>query len=191
MQDEKSQLLIGLGGNLPSKFGKPDVTIAKGIERLKQCGLEDLVQSHVYETWAMPISEQPNFINVTISATTHLSAVEVLNKFQQIETELGREVGERWSARTLDIDLIAYGNSILPNKEIWRGVVNDPDPAAYLEEPVVPHPRMHKRAFVLAPLMDIAPNWLHPVLGKTVAELIQMPEIQKEMQTVKKIREKL
>ncbi|MBV1901321.1 MAG: 2-amino-4-hydroxy-6-hydroxymethyldihydropteridine diphosphokinase [Kordiimonadaceae bacterium] len=165
-------ILVGLGGNLPSDRGGPQVTIQAAVQLLAQNTLEIQAVSAVYRTAPVPASDQPDFINIALAARTALPAQKLLHLFQNIERDLGRQPAERWSARTLDIDLLAYGSHILPSANAWHDVAYSDDPAAILTEPVVPHPRLHKRAFVLKPLMDIAPDWDHPVLHKTVSQLI-------------------
>lgn len=182
------EILIGLGGNIPSHIGSPLETIERALTLLVQGGdVTVIARSGMYQTAPVPVSDQPDFINMAVSVKTHLSAHELLALFQSIEVGCGRKSAERWSARTLDIDLLAYGNQVLPSEGAWVQVVTDKDPAAFLPEPVVPHPRLHKRAFVLIPLLDIAPNWRHPKLKRSVLELSEQEFIVTESAGVSKI----
>jgi len=170
-------ILVGLGGNLPSPVGAPETTLRAAIDMLDREKISILKTSRYYKTAPVPASEQPDFVNIALLAETSRSAKKLLSIFQGIEKRLGRKEGERWSARTLDIDLLAYGAQVLPSISAWHTVVNSPDFAAILPEPVVPHPRLHKRAFVLLPLLDVVPEWCHPIYNKTVYEMAHSDEI--------------
>ena len=182
---------IGLGANLPSSEGKPRATLKRALEMLAEAGVGIVEVSKVYETEALPVSDQPNFINVAARITSGLSASDLLRLFQDVEKSLGRKQTERWCARTLDIDLLTYGDAVLPDTNQWLAVVVAIDPAAYLVEPVVPHPRLHKRAFVLQPLADIAPSWTHPHFGQTVLEMLESELILDQLSSISEISAKL
>jgi 2-amino-4-hydroxy-6-hydroxymethyldihydropteridine diphosphokinase len=184
---KRQTILVGLGANLTSPVGAPEQTIRAAISYLEKGYIEDVRVSSYYRSTPVPATGQPDFVNVVLVATTSLAAQALLDLFQATETQYGRRPAERWSARTLDIDLLAYGNGILPNADSWNDVVSDPDPAATLSAPVVPHPRLHKRAFVVKPLIDIAPEWRHPVLGKTISDLKDQPEVLEQWASVRKI----
>lgn len=110
--------------------------------------------SHLYQTAAWGVEDQPAFLNQALVVHTSLSANAVLHGIQAIEQAAGRERLVRWGARTLDIDILSYGDAILDTPTL-----------------VLPHPRLAERNFVLAPLCDVAPDWRHPVLQRTAAEL--------------------
>jgi len=150
-------ILIALGANLPSEdFGSPRETLLQAIEDLATMGVVVTVRSHWYESPAFPPSDQPDYINSVVAVKTDLPPRKLLSVLHAIERDFGRVRHERNEARVLDLDLIDYHGE----------VVND-------ELIVLPHPRMHLRDFVLQPLADIAPSWIHPVLGKTTTELIE------------------
>lgn len=119
-------------------------------------GLRVLAWSPWYESAPVPASNQPWYVNGIVRAATAQSPREVLSALHAIEAELGRQRVERNEARPVDLDIIAFGKMIL----------NGPSP------PIVPHPRMRERAFVLLPLADLAPDWRHPVTGERIADLI-------------------
>nr|WP_247120090.1 2-amino-4-hydroxy-6-hydroxymethyldihydropteridine diphosphokinase [Kordiimonas marina] len=161
-----------MGGNLPSAVGTPLDTQVAALECLLKAGVEVEAVSCLYRTSPVPVSDQPDFINCALRVRTHLAPQALLDVCQETEVALGRQKGERWSARTLDIDVLAYGDRVLPDEQAWRDVTCNPDPAYILDQAVVPHPRLHLRGFVLMPLNDIAPEWRHPVLGTTVREML-------------------
>lgn len=110
--------------------------------------------SAVYETQSWGKTEEPDYLNQVIIVRTDLPAREVLRRILTIEQEMGRKREEKWGSRTIDIDILLYGNA----------VINEPDL-------IVPHPHMHKRRFTLEPLNEIAPKLIHPVLHQSVTEL--------------------
>lgn len=150
-------LYIGLGANLPHpSFGPPKETLEHVIDLLPQAGIRPTRRSRWYESAPVPISDQPWFVNGVIRAQTDLSPREVLQALHALEAALGRARGEPNAARPVDLDVLAIGNLVLEG----------PEP------PIVPHPRMDQRGFVLLPLAEIAPDWWHPVTGEPIAALI-------------------
>jgi len=111
--------------------------------------------SPTYETQPLYVTQQPEFLNLLVRATTTLSPISLLDSIQTLEVELGRKPSVRFGPRIIDIDIIDYDSLILN-----------------LESLTIPHPRMHERLFVLRPLINIVPNWIHPRTGKTVQQLI-------------------
>ena len=150
-------IVVALGANLPSpEYGAPVETLEAAVQALGKDDIEVIAQSHWYRSAAVPVSEQPDYINGIVLLKTNLSAVDLLTRLHDIEQEFGRMRVERNEARILDLDLIDY-----------EGVVHEG-----LDGPILPHPRMQDRAFVLLPLQEVAPDWRHPVLQRSVAELI-------------------
>jgi len=188
---ENRQILVGLGGNIASPYGEPKVTLCKAVAALEAAGLANIEVSAVYQTAPVPATGQPDFINIALQAETEFSPGQLLALFQKTEKAFGRQPAERWAARTLDIDLLACGDMVLPGRSVWFELVSNSDPAAILQQPVVPHPRLHKRAFVLCPLQDIAPTWCHPCLDQTVQEMSSMSFIKDQYSSVRKISDKL
>ena len=159
-------ILVGIGANLPAPDGAtPLMTCRWAVERL--AGLPRLrvdAVSQWYITSPVPPSGQPPYVNAVAQLSVEpvsacIDPAALLAALQGIEADAGRVRGELNAARTLDLDIIAMG-------EKGRLVRAAPDP-------VLPHPRSHLRAFVLVPLLDVAPEWVHPVEGSTAAELLR------------------
>ena len=149
-------IFLGIGGNLvPEGYASVRAGCDAAVEQLATCGFADLESSPWYETAPVPISDQPLYMNKVISATTSMPPDVVLAAIHAVEADFGRVRGVRNAARVLDIDLLDYGGVVLQSDEI-----------------TLPHPRMHQRAFVLLPLRDLAPGWVHPVLQQEVGPLI-------------------
>ncbi len=147
-------IFLGLGGNLPSRFGPPRATLEQAIIVLDGQGVQTRLRSPWYGSRAVPASDQPDFVNAVIAVETALEPAALLQVIHAAELQFGRRRGAPNAARILDIDLLAYGDRL----------IGEPGLA-------VPHPRLHERAFVLGPLCDIAPDWLHPVFGRTARQL--------------------
>jgi 2-amino-4-hydroxy-6-hydroxymethyldihydropteridine diphosphokinase len=150
-------ILIGLGGNLPSRVGDPEATLRAAMRALEEAGVEIRARSRFYRSAPVPASDQPWYVNAAIAVATDLSPRDLLLLLHRIEANFGRVRLERNEPRSLDLDLLAYDDRV----EI--GATGGP---------ILPHPRLSDRDFVLLPLRDIAPEWRHPVTGKTVDALI-------------------
>ena len=149
-------ILIGLGANLDSPAGSPRKTCTAALKQLEQVGVITLRRSPWYETEPVPASGQLWFVNAVAELETDYNPRKLLDLLHAVEQEFQRVRAAPNGARTLDLDLLAYG-------EMIRGTDISP--------PILPHPRLHQRAFVLLPLCDIAPAWRHPTLGVTAVEL--------------------
>lgn len=150
-------ILIAVGSNLPHpEHGAPREVCKAAVDAVEAAGCEILARSRWYRSSPVPASGQPDFVNGVVSVRTTRNPAELLADLHDIEARFDRVRSEPNAARTLDLDLIDYD-----------GMVN-PGPKA----PLLPHPRMAARAFVLLPLRDIAPGWKHPVLGETLEALI-------------------
>ena len=177
MTTTRRKALIALGSNLPSAESGLTSTLDRAVRLLGDHPKVTLqAVSRWYRTPAWPPGSGPDFVNGALSITTELDAQALLGVLHQIEGALGRERRQRWAPRTCDLDLIAYSNQVLPDLQRAKHWIAMGDDEAFKTPPdglVLPHPRMHKRAFVLVPLCEIAPEWVHPVLGQSVRALVQ------------------
>lgn len=158
---DRGTALIGIGANLPGRDGQPALqTCRQAVDMLDQLpGVRLAALSRWFESAPLPPSGQPFYVNAVASLTvdggTIIDPVVLLARLMDIEAACGRERGTPNAARTLDLDIIGIGD-----------LVRD------APDPILPHPRAHLRAFVLTPLADVAPAWVHPVLGQTATELL-------------------
>jgi 2-amino-4-hydroxy-6-hydroxymethyldihydropteridine diphosphokinase len=148
---------VALGANLPSeRFGPPRATLQAAIEQLRQRGLTVRACSSWYESAPVPASDQPWFINAVVRLDAAPEPARLLETLHELEAALGRVRSLQNAPRAVDLDLIDAG-----------GRVSAPD-----DWPVLPHPRLHERAFVLMPLQEIAPDWRHPRSGTHIDALL-------------------
>jgi len=157
MADPMQCVFIGLGSNL----GDRRATILAAVEALGQVdGITVERLSHLYETPPMGgPPQQPTYLNGVARLSTSLPPFRLLDVLQRIETRFGRRRAVRWGPRTLDLDILIYGDLVLRDSRL-----------------TVPHPRLTERLFVLRPLAEIAPDEMHPVLGVTFRELCERLE---------------
>lgn len=160
-------ILVGLGGNLPFGTSSPVDSLKGALADLQKHGVSVVACSPFYRSAPVPPSGQPDFINAVAQVETSLSAAKLLSLLHQIEAAYGRKRQDRWQARTLDLDLLLYDDLIAPSSEAWWAIVKDADPAAFVEQVMCPHPRLHLRAFALRPLLDLLPDFIHPVFNQT------------------------
>jgi 2-amino-4-hydroxy-6-hydroxymethyldihydropteridine diphosphokinase len=146
-------IYIGIGANL----GDREKTLQEATDILNtNPEIAVIAASAVYETAPIGVVDQPYFLNAVLQVYTSLSARSLLNCLLAIERKFGRLRETRWGPRTLDLDILLYGDA----------VINQPG----LQ---VPHPHLHERAFVLAPLCDLKPDLKHPVLGQSIQFLTE------------------
>jgi len=149
---------LSLGSNLGDRRANLRAAL-QALGRLE--GVELLTVSHCYETEPMGMADQPAFLNMAAEIETERVPLELLNAVKEIEDRLGRTPAPRWGPRVVDIDLILWGDQVMNSDAL-----------------TLPHGEFRKRAFVLRPLAEIAPDAVDPVTGKTVAQLAEAPEAQ-------------
>lgn len=146
------KVLLGIGSNIGNRVD----TCCAAIEKIKsRSDISNTLVSPFYETEPVGVTNQPSFINLALKTTTLLSPIDLLNALKTMENELGRIHRYRWGPREIDIDILLYEDAIISTTNLK-----------------IPHPEMHKRAFVLAPACDITPQWQHPVLKKPLRLLL-------------------
>ncbi|MFZ3583243.1 2-amino-4-hydroxy-6-hydroxymethyldihydropteridine diphosphokinase [Loktanella sp. DJP18] len=167
--------LVSLGSNTPKGRFAATSFILKGRSRLvERVGGGDELMSALFATPAYPAGIGPDFVNAAIAMHTTLSATDLLAILHEIELEAQRTRTVRWGSRTLDLDLLALGTQIAPNERTqtrWRNMAPDIQRQAMPDRLILPHPRLQDRAFVLVPLAQIAPDWVHPVTGQSVLQM--------------------
>ena len=169
------RLLIALGANLPQNGQPPEQTLRRACDDLAAV-LGPLITSRIYATPCFPAGAGPDYVNAALSAPlpADLGPEQVLTLLHDIETRYGRHRETRWGMRTLDLDLIAYGQTVLPDPAThrhWRDLPMDDQRRLAPDRLILPHPRLQDRAFVLVPLCDVAPDWPHPLTGLTIAQM--------------------
>lgn len=147
---------IALGSNLPFEGTESPALLARAVSALRDVGLQLRAWSGIWRTPAWPPSDQPDYYNALVAVEAGERRPQALYELlREIEARYGRERREKWAARTLDLDIVAID-----------------DLAGTFGDVTLPHPHMHERAFVLAPMAEIAPGWRHPGLAKTARELL-------------------
>lgn len=179
----RSLALVAVGSNEPFDAIDTKETIQKAVDTVGAAIGAIRFMSRFFRTPAFPAGSGPEFVNAAFAMDTALGPQALLDALHGIEAQFGRQRKQRWAARTLDLDLIAYGDLVLPNRATyrkWADLALDEQMRAAPEGLVLPHPRLHERAFVLIPLLDIAAEWTHPVFGRTVAEMVEaLPKARK------------
>lgn len=146
------KVFLGLGANVGDK--KKNLEKAIGLLSEKIINIQS---SKFYETEPWGYKEQDNFLNAAIRGETSLLPIELLKFVKDVETRVGRIERFKWGPREIDIDILFYDDLIFKNEDIE-----------------IPHPRLHERDFVLKPLMDLDPNFVHPIFKKTIRHIRSM-----------------
>lgn len=183
VQKDSPTIFVALGGNLPTAAGSISDTLRAALAALLEQGFGLAALSRFFAAPAHPAGSGPDYVNAAAQLTSDLPPQAILAALHEVEAQFGRQRSARWAARGLDLDLLAVDQTILPDAAIaaeWRALAPADQQRRTPTGLILPHPRLHQRAFVLIPLADIAPRWHHPGLDKTVAEMLAaLPEAEK------------
>lgn len=152
MREKEIEAYLLIGGNLGNRFSN----LIKAKKELDAQEVRIIRESGIYETEAWGKKNQPSFLNQCLKVKTRLEPLELLEVIRDIEKKLERVKHEKWGARTIDVDILYYSNSIISSNELS-----------------IPHPYIPERQFTLQPLAELAPNYVHPALKKTNLQLLK------------------
>lgn len=159
---------VAFGGNLPGPHGRPEEVVEQALARFGDEGLKLIRRSRLWRSAAWPDPSEPAFVNGVALVETSLTPRETLAALHRIEAGFGRTRGRANAPRVLDLDLIAFGRLVLDTPEL-----------------TLPHPRAAERLFVMGPLAEVAPEWRHPVTGRTAAELASSARLGRDASPLK------
>ena len=154
-------IIIALGSNLTGPWGSPTTTVTRAIAELADRNIRILKSSQLFLTAPFGVTNQPDFVNAVIAVSTAMPPQSLMRVLHDIERSAGRKRLKRWGPRTLDLDLLDYHGRILSPR------------TRSIKPLVLPHPGIELRSFVLCPLMEIAPQWKHPVSHRTAEQFLR------------------
>lgn len=159
---QTATLLLGAGANVAGPWGGPGETLARAFRELARAGVTIVRASNTYRTKPVGDTPQPRYLNAVVMAKSSIAPGTLLRLLKQIERRAGRRTARAMASRPLDLDILDYGGRRIghPARRRERGRL------------ILPHPEMHVRAFVLVPLLEVAPAWRHPPSGRTVKALL-------------------
>lgn len=146
---------LALGSNLGLNLGDREANLRQAVRRLESDEIRVTRRSSLYETAPQELLDQPWFLNAVVEIETSLFPMQLLSRVREIEREMGRQRVTPKGPRNIDIDILFYGRAVIATPQLE-----------------VPHPRIAQRRFVLEPLAEIAPDFRHPIIGKTALEML-------------------
>jgi len=167
--------LLALGSNASGDQTSNSLLLNQAAAAIKHERITTLRLSRFYRTPAFPAGAGPDFVNACVVAESPLDPQGVLDAVHRVEAAMGRVRDRRWGQRVIDIDLLASGDRVLPDRDTvlrWMALPPADQQRLAPEELLVPHPRLHQRGFVLRPLADVAPDWVHPLTGQSVRAML-------------------
>ena len=163
-------IFIALGSNLPLSNETDGTDVLRAAVRaMEKRGMQVVARSRLYKSEPVPISDQDWYVNAVVCIITSLEPERLLNVLHEIEADFGRQRTIKNAARELDLDILDF-----------KGRISKDETAP----PLLPHPRMEGRAFVLLPLHDIAPKWCHPITGVSLSDLIDLADPDQRIQAL-------
>lgn len=145
-----TRVAIALGSNLGDRLGN----LRKALRLLKLKGINITGRSDIFETHPLGPQDQNRFLNACVIIDSQLSPQSLLIQLKDIEKQIGRIHRGKWGPREIDLDILLYENYVIDGSDL-----------------TIPHPEFHKRSFVLIPLEQLTPDWIHPVIGITIRDL--------------------
>lgn len=166
--DLDDAVIVALGGNMAGDYASSEALLEAALARFAQAGLPVLRRSSWWSSAAWPDPTGNEYRNGVVLVEALTTPRETIRTLFGIENAFGRARGEKNAARTLDLDLIAHGRTVLDAPDL-----------------ILPHPRAHERLFVMGPLAEIAPGWRHPVLGETAEVLAAAASVGRDARPVR------
>lgn len=160
---------MALGCNLPGAYTSREALLEAALEALPDEGLELIARSTWWSSAAWPDPAGPEYRNGVAIVRTTMDPRETLDALHRVEARFGRERAEANAARTLDLDLVAHGRTVLED-DVW-----------------IPHPRAHERLFVMGPLAELASAWIHPVNGEPAFRLAANATVGRDARSIAKV----
>jgi 2-amino-4-hydroxy-6-hydroxymethyldihydropteridine diphosphokinase len=174
-EQNDAKVLVALGSNVTSRHGDPVATVEAAIRVLARDGRRLVARSRLYRTPFVPAGGGADVINAAVLLDATLAPEALLAELHRIEAAFERSREVRWGSRTLDLDLLAVGQRIRPDRSTflrWQEMTPSEQSSVAPDRLILPHPRLQDRAFALVPAADVAPEWRHPVLGRSIAEML-------------------
>jgi 2-amino-4-hydroxy-6-hydroxymethyldihydropteridine diphosphokinase len=163
-------VLLAVGANTSGTYGSADQTLKMIRTLLSERDIRIVSASRIYSTSPVGNGLQPRYFNGVLAVSCPYAPGQLLRHLKVIERKAGRRLGRHWGPRPLDLDIIGFSGRVLS----WSAGRHRPPGRV-----ILPHPEMHRRAFVLVPLCDVAPHWRHPVFGRSAQDLLKSLKVRR------------